>query len=176
MPSREQAKEYLHKYVSTEYLLHHSEMVAMAMEAVAKHLGEDLDKWYVAGLIHDWDFDQWPTEHPGKYEQLQTELGVDEEIIGAIKGHANLNFERTTNLQRALLAVDELSGLFYAYMKMVGNYASMKISSVQKKLHKELSFAAKIDRNYIKTGISELGIPEEELLTLIRDTFASKWG
>lgn len=173
--TREQASEFLHKYVSTDYLLHHSEMVAAAMEAVAKHLNGDADKWYITGLIHDWDFDQWPTEHPGRYDQLQNELGVDDEVIGAIKGHGDLGFPRETKMQKALLALDELSGLFYAYMKMVGNYKDMKISSVQKKLNKELNFAAKIDRNYIKTGISELGVPEEELLTIVRDTFASKY-
>lgn len=174
--TREQALEFLKKYVSTEYLLHHSEMVATAMEAAAKHLGADnADKWYITGLIHDWDFDKWPEEHPGRYDQLHAELGVDDEVVGAIKGHGDKEFNRSTKMMQALLALDELSGLFYAYMKMVGKYADMKVSSVQKKLHKELNFAAKIDRSYILKGIEELGIPEEELLTIIRDAFAAKY-
>jgi lysyl-tRNA synthetase class 2 len=174
-PTREAAEAYLHKYVENEYLLHHSEMVASAMEAVARHLGENADKWYVTGLIHDWDFDKWPSEHPGRYEELRSELGVDQEIIEAIKGHGDIEHPRQTKMMKALLALDELSGLFYAYMKMVGSYGAMKISSMQKKLHKELSFAAKIDRNYVLKGIAELGIPEEELLTIVRDTFAAKY-
>lgn len=173
--TREQAHEFLNKYVSDEYLLHHSEMVATAMKAAGNKLGENADKFYITGLIHDWDFDQWPDEHPGRYDQLQSELGVDEEVIGAIKGHGDKEYDRSTNLMRALLALDELSGLYYAYMKMVGSYGAMKISSIQKKLHKELNFAAKIDRSYVLKGIEELGIPEEELLTLVRDTFAAKY-
>lgn len=173
--TREAAEEFLRKYVTQDYLLHHSEMVAAAMEAIGNHLGGNADKFYITGLVHDWDFDQWPEEHPGRYDQLQSELGVDDEVIGAIKGHADLNFNRSTKLMQALLALDELSGIFYAYMKMVGSYGAMKISSIQKKLHKELNFAAKIDRDYILKGIEELGIPEEELLTIMRDTFAGKY-
>ncbi|MCA9378941.1 lysine--tRNA ligase [Candidatus Dojkabacteria bacterium] len=176
MPTREQASEFLHKYVTNEYQLHHAEMVAKALEAVATKLGEsDVEKFYVAGLIHDWDFDQWPDEHPGRYEQLVGELGVDQEVVEAIKGHADLNHPRLTNLAKALLACDELSGLYYAYMKMVGSFGDMKISSIQKKIHKEVNFAAKINREDVKTGITELGIPEEELLTLLRDTFAASY-
>lgn len=173
--TREAAHEFLKKYVSDEYLLHHSEMVATAMEAIGNKLGENADKFYITGLIHDWDFDQWPDEHPGRYDQLQSELGVDDEVISAIKGHGDKEFNRSTNLMRALLALDELSGLYYAYMKMVGSYGAMKVSSLQKKLHKELNFAAKIDRSYVLKGIEELGIPEEELLTIVRDTFAAKY-
>lgn len=176
MPTREQALEFLHKYVSNEYQLHHAEMVANAMQAVAEHLGEsDTEKFYVTGLIHDWDFDKWPEEHPGRYDQLQEELGVDEEVINAIKGHADLSFNRQTNLEKSLLACDEFSGLLYAYMKMVGSYADMKTSSIRKKVHKDLNFAAKINREDVTTGITGLGIPEDEFFELVRDKFAQTY-
>jgi predicted hydrolase (HD superfamily) len=176
MPTREEALEFLTQYVSNEYQLHHAEMVAIAMEAVAKHLGEsDTEKFYITGLIHDWDFDQWPEEHPGRYDQLKGELGIDDEVVDAIKGHADLDFPRETILAKALLACDEFSGLLYAYMKMVGNYKDMKTSSIRKKVYKEVNFAAKINREDVKTGISELGIPEEDFFALVRDTFSAKY-
>jgi predicted hydrolase (HD superfamily) len=173
---RQKALEFLHKYVTNEYQLHHAEMVETAMRAAAKHLSEDEDKFGFLGLIHDWDFDQWPSEHPGRYEQLQSELPeVDQEMVDTIKGHADLGFPRTTKLMQALLALDELSGLFYAYGRMVPKYADMKVSSINKKLTKELSFAAKINRQDILTGIQELGIPQDELIEIIRDAFAAKY-
>lgn len=176
--NKDTAKSFLEKYVTNEYQLHHAEMVATAMEAVAKHLGvsdEEVELYYTTGLIHDWDFDQWPEEHPGRYEQLKEELGVPEEVITAIKGHAGVSADRPTRLAQALFACDEFSGLLYAYMKMVGNYADMKTKSIRKKVHKDLNFAAKINRDDVKTGIAELGIPEDEFFELIRDTFAAKY-
>ena len=173
---RQKALDFIHKYVTNEYQLHHAEMVETAMLAAAKQLGEDEEKFGFLGLIHDWDFDQWPTEHPGRYDQLQAELPeVDPEMLDAIKGHADLNFPRTTKLMQALLALDELSGLFYAYHKMVPKYADMKVSSINKKLTKELSFAAKINRQDILTGIQELGIPQDQLIEIVRDAFAAKY-
>jgi predicted hydrolase (HD superfamily) len=175
MPTREVAKEFLDKYVQDTYQKHHAEMVALAMEAVAKQLSQDPEKFYITGLIHDWDFDKWPGEHPGRYDQLQTELGVDQEVIEAIMGHKGVDASRPTVLAKALFACDEFSGLLYAYMKMVGSYKDMKLSSIAKKVHKEVNFAAKINREDVKTGIAELTIPEEEFYTLLRDTFANKY-
>lgn len=178
MPTLEQAREYMLKHVSNEYQRHHAEMVSLAMQAVAKHLSLDeaeIERWGVTGMIHDWDYDQWPETHPGQYEKLQSELGVDDETIDAIKGHGDIDFVRTTKMTQALLALDELSGLYYAYMKMVGNYKDMKVSSLNKKLTKELNFAAKIDRSYILKGIAELGIPQDELLEVLRDAFSAEY-
>lgn len=175
MITKPAAKEFLKKYVTDEYQLHHAEMVSIAMKAVAKQLGEDEDLFEITGLIHDWDYDKWPEEHPSRYEQLQNELDVPDEVIDAIKGHADLAYTRTTKLAQALLACDEFSGLLYAYMKMVGSYGAMKISSIAKKVHKEIKFAAKVNREDVITGITELGIPEVEFFTLLRDAFAAKY-
>ena len=175
MLTLQNAQIFLEKYVSDPYQRHHAEMVAIAMGAVARRFEVDPFIFEITGLIHDWDFDQWPEEHPGRYEQLKTELGVGEEIIDAIKGHADLKYPRETLLARTLLACDEFSGLLYAYAKMVGSYKAMKIVSIYKKMHKDMSFAAKINRIDILTGVSELGISEEEFYALIRDTFSKKY-
>jgi len=169
---RQQATDYLHKYVNDEYQRHHGEMVGTAMEAVANHLNiDDQDIYYITGLVHDWDYDQWPQEHPHRYDQLQDELGVDDEVVVAIKGHINTESPRPT-----LLA---FSGLLYAYMKMVGSYGAMKPSSIRKKVRKDKSFAAKIDREHVITAFTELGeetgIDEESFYILLRDAFAEKY-
>lgn len=180
--------DFVHKYVSDEYQRHHAEMVSVAMRAVAEKLGftensnepeQNPDLFEFTGLVHDWDYDQWPTEHPGRYEQLVAEMNLAEPeaslVVEAIKGHADLQYPRTTKLAQALCACDEFSGLLYAYAKMVGKYGDMKISSITKKMDKELNFAAKINREDIKCGIAELGIPAEEFYTVVRDAFAAKY-
>lgn len=186
--SKQATIDFVHKYVADEYQRHHAEMVSIAMRAVAEKLGyannstnaeENPDLFEFTGLVHDWDYDKWPTEHPGRYEQLVAEMNLAEPeaslVVEAIKGHTDLEYPRTTKLAQALLACDEFSGLLYAYMKMVGNYKDMKISSIAKKMDKELNFAAKINREDIKRGVAELGIPAEEFYTLVRDAFAAKY-
>lgn len=175
VPTREVALDFVQKYVQDAYQLHHAEMVETAMRAIAGIVNGSEELFGITGLIHDWDFDKWPEEHPGRYEQLQTELGVSDEVIEAIKGHGNLSYPRTTKLAQALMACDEFCGLLYAYHKMVPTYAEMKVSSIQKKLYKELNFAAKINREDILTGIKELGIPEEKFITAVRDALATKY-
>lgn len=177
--TRDEALTFLKTYVDDEYQLQHAEMVEAAMKAVANKLGlsdEEITKFGLTGLIHDWDYQKWPAEHPGHYQTLQDHLDfVDDEVIDTLKGHADLAFKRETKLAQALLACDEFSGLLYAYMRMVGNYGSMKIKSIKKKVHKEVKFAAKVNREDVKTGISELGIPEDDFYALLRDTFAAKY-
>jgi predicted hydrolase (HD superfamily) len=175
LPSREAVLAFVQTYVKDPYQLHHAQMVELAMRAVAKHLGENEELFGITGLVHDWDFDQWPDQHPGQYEKLQAELGVPNSVIDAIKGHADIDYPRTTKLAQALMACDEFSGLLYAYSKMTGSYGAMKTSSIQKKLYKELNFAAKINRHDILTGIKELEIPEETFIELIRNAFAAAY-
>jgi len=180
MTSRTQATEFVHTYVEDEYQRHHAEMVATAMEAVARRLElDDADTYYITGLVHDWDFHRWPDEHPGRYHQLQEELGIGDEVVTAIKGHVGTGAPRPTLMSKALFACDEFSGLLYAYMKMVGSYRAMKPKSIRKKVHKDRSFAAKIDRDDVITGITELGeetgLDEEAFFILVRDAFAQKY-
>ena len=180
MTTRDQATEFLHQYVEDSYQRHHGKMVATAMEAVACHLElDDTDTYYITGLIHDWDYHRWPDEHPGRYDQLQDELGVGDDVVTAIKGHVGTSAPRPTLMSKALFACDEFSGLLYAYMKMVGSYGPMKPKSIRKKVYKDRSFAAKIDRDDVITGITELseesGLSEEVFFIIIRDAFAAKY-
>ncbi len=134
---------------------------------------EDRELWYATGLLHDLDFESHPDTHPATSLGWFKEWGYPDALLHAIEAHAyGYHGFRTlprTRLAAALLATDELCGLFYAYRKMNPvRYGDMKASSLRKKF-REPSFAAKIDRTTIELGCTHLGIPlEEHLQNLIR--------
>lgn len=177
MPSREDALKLLSEYIENDALLHHSKMVATACEAYAQELGkstEEVDTWWMAGLLHDLDWEKYPDEHPNKavYEILP-EKGYSPEILEAIKTHAP---ERTgkqpeTELERYLFACDELSGFMHAVslMRPTG-FDGMKVKSVTKKL-KTLNFAANVPREDIKKGADLIGKPLNEHIQFLIGVF-----
>ncbi len=148
-------------------------MVATAMEGYATHVGEDPHLWFVTGLLHDLDFEKHPAEHPSPSLGWFKDWGYPPELIHAVEAHAygynNFKTLPQTKLAAALLACDELTGIFYAYRKMNPiPYGSMKPSSIRKKF-KEPSFAAKIDRSVIQLGCDHFGIPlDDHIANLIR--------
>ncbi len=163
----EKAEKILQKYVKSTSLLNHSEMVAKAMKGFAKKFGEDEEKWYIAGLLHDFDYEKWPDKHPQIGKEILVKAGVPSDIIKAIQGHADYSgVPRETKMAKVLYAVDELCGLIHAVSLMRPNrMKDMKVKSVMKKF-KVNNFAAKIDREQIKKASKELGV---ELSILIKD-------
>jgi len=119
----------------------------------------------VCGLLHDMDYERHPTpaEHPFVAVEHLRGLGVDEEILTAILGHAEYsNTPRATPMAKALFAVDELAGFIVACAKVRPNgIGDLEPSSVKKKL-KDKAFAAAVSRDDIKKGIAELGVDETE--------------
>jgi predicted hydrolase (HD superfamily) len=173
LPSKEAATALLHQHVNDGYQRLHAQMVACAMEGYAQHLNEDSLLWFVTGLLHDIDFEQHPDTHPGPSLGWFKEWGYPDALIHAVEAHAygyhDFKTLPQTRLAAALLACDEISGIFYAYRKMnpVG-YGEMKSSSIKKKF-KEPNFAAKIDRTVIQLGCDHLGIPlDEHIANLVR--------
>ncbi|MCX6982972.1 MAG: HAD family hydrolase [Verrucomicrobia bacterium] len=173
LPSKEAATALLHQHVNDSYQRLHAQMVATAMEGYAQHFGEDPLLWFDTGLLHDIDFEQHPETHPGPSLGWFKEWGYPDELIHAVEAHAygyhDFKTLPETRLAVALLACDEISGIFYAYRKMnpVG-YGEMKPSSIRKKF-KEPSFAAKIDRTVIQMGCDHLGIAlDDHIANLIR--------
>ena len=153
LPSREKAEALLEEYIKNEALLRHCRMVATAMEAYAKKLGEDQDLWYQTGLLHDLDWEKYPDEHPNR---ALAELLTDypQEMKDAIAAHAPVRTgkEATTLLDRYLFACDEISGLMNAVSLMRPNgFSDMKVKSVKKKI-KDKSFAANVSREDINKG------------------------
>ncbi len=162
--TRDQALSILKEYTQSESLLKHAYAVEAAMRAYAKKFGEDEELWGVVGLLHDFDYEKYPDEHPMKGSEILKEKGVSEEIRTAILGHANFSgVARETLMAKTLYAVDELCGFLVAVTLVRPNKSigEVKVKSVKKKL-KDKSFAAKVNRDEIKEGAEELGIPFEE--------------
>ncbi len=163
MPSRQDALDLLYKWVSDDNLRRHCLAVEAAMRAYAEHFGEDADVWGITGLLHDFDYEAYPEEHPERGAEILREHGYPDEVITAILGHNDeTGVARETALAKTLYAVDELCGLILAaaYVRPNG-LADMKPKSVKKKL-KDKSFAAGIDREQIEQSIEELGMEESE--------------
>jgi putative nucleotidyltransferase with HDIG domain len=173
LPTRQEAEELLNEHVKDEYQCHHALMVATAMEGYANEFGEDADLWYLTGFLHDLDFEEYPNEHPGKEIEWFREWGYPEELIHAVEAHAygynGFETEPETRLAAALLACDEICGIFYAYKKLNPlPYGEVKVSSIKKRM-KEKDFARKIDRETIYAGCEKLGVDvDTHISNLIR--------
>ena len=162
--TREEALALLKEYTKSESLLKHAYAVEAAMRAYAKKFGEDEELWGVVGLLHDFDYEMFPAEHPMKGSKILKEKGVSEDIRKAILGHASYTgIPRETLMAKTLYAVDELSGFLVAVTLVRPNksVSEVKVKSVKKKL-KDKSFAAKVNRDEIREGAEELGVPFEE--------------
>ena len=162
---KEEAQRLLEEHVKDEYQRYHARMVATAMEGYAKMFGEDELLWYITGLLHDIDFEQFPNQHPAESLKWFKEWGYPDELIHAVEAHAYGYNGFTTlpksKLAAALLACDEICGIFFAYRKVNPvPYGQMKVSSIVKRL-KEKAFAAKIDRETIYRGCEAFGVPLE---------------
>lgn len=152
----------MHQWTQGEALRVHMECVAACLGAYADRLEPgQKDRWLICGLLHDFDYEKHPTkaEHPfigTRYLAEHTDAG--HEIIDAILGHAEYSgVPRTSNMAKALFAVDELAGFIVACCKVRPNgIADLEPSSVKKKL-KDKAFAAAVSREDIKKGIAELG-------------------
>ncbi len=166
LPTKQQAHDLLEKHVKDEYQLHHAKMVATAMEGYALLYNENEDLWYITGLLHDIDFQEYPEKHPGESLKWFKEWEYPEDLIHAVEAHAyEYNGFTTlpkTKLAAAIMACDEICGIFYAYQKINPlPFAQMKASSIKKRFN-EKSFAAKIDRGTITRGMEILGVSLDE--------------
>jgi len=173
LPTKAAATTLLNEHVKDEYQRHHALMVATAMEGYAtQHNGDPL-LWYLTGLLHDLDYEEHPDTHPAPSLQWFKDWGYPLELIHAVEAHAygyhGFTTLPETKLAAALVATDELTGIFYAYRKMNPvPYGQMKASSIKKKF-KDGTFAAKIDRATIQMGCDKLGIPlDDHIANLIR--------
>ena len=173
LPTREAALQTLHEYVHDDYQRRHAVMVATALEGYAGQFQEDPLLWHATGLLHDLDFERHPDTHPRDELAWFREWGYPDALIHAVEAHAygyhGYATLPQTKLAAALLACDELCGIFYAYRKLNPvAYGQMKPSSIKKKF-KEPSFAAKVDRNLINLGCEHLGVPlDDHIGNLVR--------
>jgi predicted hydrolase (HD superfamily) len=162
----------MHEWTPSEALRAHARAVEAAMRAAAHRYGrgvEDEERWAIAGLLHDADYDQWPEEHPRRIVDWLEEQG-EAEIAHAVSVHfTDWGIEPASAMDRALLACDELAGFVMAccFVRPDGIH-SLAPSSVKKKL-KDKSFAAKVDRAEVYAGPERLGVSLDGHIQLVID-------
>ena len=168
-PSRQQAWELLTEFNETERTIRH----ALAVEAVLRHMarnrGRDEETWGIIGLIHDLDYERFPDQHCTKTRQILAERGWPEDWIRAVVSHGwgiCSDVEPQTDLEKALFAVDELTGLVAAtaLVRPSRSVLDLTAKSVGKKW-KDKRFAAGVDRDVIEKGAEMLGMELSELIT-----------
>ena len=162
MITRDQALAIVHEYVKNVNLIRHMLAVEAAMRFYAEKFGEDVEKWGITGLLHDFDWEIHPTleEHPTAGAPILRERGVPEEIVRAILSHADhTGVPRETLMEKALYACDEVTGLItaVALVRPSRSLYDLEVKSVKKKW-KDKSFAAGANREMIRRGAEELGI------------------
>jgi putative nucleotidyltransferase with HDIG domain len=168
--NREQSWELMCTWTESDSLRKHMLAVEAAMRAYARRFGEDEEMWGITGLLHDMDYERHPTpdEHPMVGVRELESRGYPEEVIHAIKGHADyLDVPRDTLMSKTLYAVDELSGFIVACALMrPEGLDNMKAKSVRKKM-KQKSFAAAVNRDDIVRGAEELGVDLNEHIEFV---------
>lgn len=162
MKTRNEAIEILHRYTKTDSLRKHALAVEQAMRACAVRYEGDPDRWGMCGLLHDFDYEQYPTaeEHPWVGSKILEAEGFDEEIRRTILSHADYTgVPRDTVMAKALFACDELCGFLTAcaLVQPSKSLAEVKVPSVRKKL-KDKAFARSVIREDIFKGAEELGV------------------
>ena len=169
MIDRESAWGLLTEFTQSESLRKHALAVEACMRGCARKWGngsDDEDLWGVVGLIHDFDYERWPTaeEHPYKGNEILKERGWPDEIRRAIMSHAEYSgVTRESQMEKALFACDELAGFItaVALIKPGKSLAEVDAASVRKRM-KDKAFARKVNREDIIRGAADLGVDLDE--------------
>lgn len=164
--NREYCLNLLNEYTKSESLIKHAFAVEACVKAYAHKFGEDVDYWGNVALLHDFDYERYPTleEHPFKGAEILKEKGFDDNFIKSILSHADYSGEpRDTLLKKVLYACDELAGFITAvtYVRPSRSIDEVEVSSVKKKM-KDKAFAKAVNREDITKGAELLNITLEE--------------
>ncbi len=166
MMNRESAWSLLCEYTQSESLRKHMMAVEACMRAYARKHGEDEDKWGITGLLHDFDYEKYPTpqEHPFVGNKILEGRGYPEEVRRAILSHAEYSgVKRETPMEKTLFACDELAGFITAtaLVKPSKSLAEVDAKSIRKKM-KDKAFARSVNRDDIINGAADLGVDLDE--------------
>lgn len=164
--NREDAWKLLNEYTKNQNLIKHMLAVESAMRSYASLFSEDIDWWGIAGLLHDFDYEQYPDakDHPLSGAKILKQKGYPDDFIKTILAHApHAEEPRDTLAKKTLFAVDELCGLIVAVALVKPNksLSEVDIKSVKKKM-KNRAFARQVNRDEITQGANELGISFDE--------------
>ena len=176
LPTREETLALVHEYTASESLRKHMLAVESAMRAYADRFGEDVERWGLTGLVHDFDYERFPNEahsptegHPAEGVRILRERGWPEDILEAILGHGDYTgVPRVSRLARTLYAVDELTGLVTAtaLVRPSRSVHEVDARSVRKKM-KDKAFARGVDREGVVAGAAALGVDLDEHIDFV---------
>lgn len=177
LPDREQALALLKEYTQKPGLIGHALAVEAAMRAYARRHGEDERAWGLVGLLHDFDYERYPTaeDHPYRGAEILEQRGYPEWFRKAVMSHAAYTgIPRETLLEKSLFACDELTGFLTACALVRPDRAisEVQVKSVSKKL-KDKAFARGVNRDDVRRGSEELGVELGEHIAFVRDAMAT---
>jgi putative nucleotidyltransferase with HDIG domain len=174
MPNREDAWKLLCEYTASESLRKHMLAVEACVRAYARKFGGDEELWGLAALLHDFDYERWPNSehaadkgHPAEGAKILRQLGYPDEAVRAILSHADYsNVSRESQLEHTLFACDELAGFLTAcaFVRPSKSILDLEVDSVKRRL-KDKAFAKGVNRDDVRKGAEELGIPLEGHIT-----------
>src|SRR3954463_5385383 len=176
IPSRQDALAIVHEFTQSESLRKHMLSVETAMRAYATKFGEDPERWGLAGLVHDFDYERYPNashspteEHPAWGVSHLRGLGWPEDILEAVMGHAQYSgVPRASLMAKTLFAVDELTGLITATALVRPSKSVLEVDarSVRKKM-KDKAFARGVNRDDVINGAADLGVDLDEHISFV---------
>lgn len=175
-PSREDVLAIMQEYTASDSLRKHMLSVEAAMRGYAERFGEDVERWGVTGLVHDFDYERFPNEahspteeHPAEGVRILRSRGFPEDILEAILGHASYSgVPRESLMAKTLFAVDELTGLITATALVRPSRSVMEVEarSVRKKM-KDKAFARGVNRDDVIGGAAALGVDLDEHIAFV---------
>jgi putative nucleotidyltransferase with HDIG domain len=167
-PTRDDAWQLLNEWTQAENLRRHGLAVEAAVAWYGEHRfgvsGAELERWRMAGLLHDFDYERYPESHPVRGAEELRQLGYPEEVVEAVLGHGDHTGQpRTSQLAHAVYACDEMSGFVVAVALVRPNRSldEVEVEAVRKKM-KDKGFARQVPRDQLVKGAEELGLPLEE--------------
>jgi putative nucleotidyltransferase with HDIG domain len=176
LPPRADALKLVEEFTASESLRKHMLAVETVMRAYAEHFGEDVERWGLTGLVHDFDYERFPNaahspteEHPAHGVRILRERGYPDDILQAILGHATYSgVARESRMAKTLFAVDELTGLVTAtaLVRPSRSLHEVDARSVRKKM-KDKAFARGVSREDVIQGAQELGIELDEHIAFV---------
>ncbi len=182
-PTRDDAWALVQESTKSETLRRHMLSVEAAMRAYAAKFGEDVERWGLAGLMHDFDYERFPNDahsateqHPAEGVRQLRERGYPEDVLQAILGHAQYSgVPRESRMAKTLFAVDELTGLVTAtaLVRPSRSIAEVDARSVRKKM-KDKAFARGVSRDDVVQGAQELGVELDEHIQFVIDAMKAK--
>src|SRR5687768_5179843 len=183
LPDRATALALMHEYTASESLRKHMLSVEGAMRAYAKKFGEDEERWGLAGLLHDFDYERFPNEahspteeHPAAGVAILRAHGYPDDILQAILGHAHYTHTpRESRMAKTLFAVDELTGLITAtaLVRPSKSVHEVDARSVRKKM-KDKAFARGVNRDDVVNGAAELGVDLDWHIQFVIDAMKAR--